>query len=182
MEQLNLNTPVEFLKGVGPDKALLLGKELNIFTFEDLLFHYPFRYVDKSTILPISAVQEGMHFVQLMGRIERVQTLGEGHAKRMQAILRDNTGTIELVWFKSLKWIQRIVLPGSDFIVFGKPASFNGKFNIVHPELELATKEATNFNEKAKLDPVYSTTEKLKARGLESKNIAKLVKQVVEKV
>ncbi len=182
MEAFNLNTPVEFLKGVGQDRALLLGKELNIFNYEDLLLHFPFRYVDKSTILPISAVQEGMHFVQLMGRIERPQLIGEGRAKRFQAYLRDETGTIELVWFKGIKWIQKIVLPGSDFIVFGKPASFNGKFNIVHPELELATKEATNFAEKAKLDPVYSTTEKLKARGLESKQIAKLVKQVVDKL
>jgi ATP-dependent DNA helicase RecG len=176
-----LSSPVEFLKGVGPEKAALLQKELSIFTFQDLLFHFPFRYVDKTSIQRISDLKENMPFCQVVGRVEKVELIGEGSARRFTAILNDGSGKLQLVWFKGLKWIQQVVVPGAEYLIFGKPSVFNGKLNIVHPELEKFT-ASIKPDEKIKLEPVYSTTEKLKTRGLDSKGIAKLMEALLTRV
>src|SRR5271154_2759082 len=97
-----LSTPIEFLKGVGPDRAAALQKELGIFTFEDLLYHFPFRYVDRTTILPIGELDADMPYIQVVGRIEHVKTVGDAKAKRLVASLKDETGRIDLVWFKGI--------------------------------------------------------------------------------
>jgi ATP-dependent DNA helicase RecG len=176
-----LQTPIEYLKGVGPDKAALLQKELNIFTFQDLLFYFPFRYVDRTSIQRIGDLKEGMPLCQVVGRVQKVEMIGQGSAKRFVATLKDESGSLLLVWFKGLKWIQKVIVPGVEYLVFGKPASFNGKINIVHPELEKLTHEITPV-EKAKLEPVYSSTEKLKTRNLDSKGIARLTENLIERL
>lgn len=176
-----LSTSVEFLKGVGPERAALLKKELGIGTYEDLLFHFPFRYVDKTSIHRIGELTELMPYCQIVGRIEKVNLVGKGSAKRMTAVLSDDSGSIELVWFKGIPFMQKLIYPGLEFLVFGKPSEFKGKLNIVHPELETVTKEV-NLSGKSVLQPVYSSTEKLKAKNLDSKGLAKLQRMLLDKL
>ncbi len=168
-----LHTPIEYLKGVGPARAELLKKELSIFTFKDLLFHLPFRYIDRTQFHTVNNIRSDAFHIQLKGKITSVQTLGEGRKKRLTATFQDETGSIELIWFKGIKWIKPQLIPGKTFIVFGKPTLFNGRYNIAHPELE----EWANVpvEQHKKFQAVYRTTEKLSSKGLHSKGIAKLV-------
>src|SRR5438552_92238 len=136
-----LATGIEFLKGVGQERASLLQKELHISTYEDLLWHFPFRFVDRTSIHQIKDLNEFMPFCQVIGQIGRVTMIGKKGAKRMVATLSDDTGTIELIWFKGIQWMEKIVHPGLEFLVFGKPSEYKGKMNIVHPEMEPVTKE-----------------------------------------
>ena len=131
-----LETPVEFLKGVGPQRAQLLKTELNIHTFEDLLQHFPFRYVDRSKFYSIAEVNDTVAYIQTKGLIIKTETLGEKRTKRFVATLKDHTGTIELVWFQGLKWVSELVKAGEQYVVFGKPTDFKGKFSFSHPEIE----------------------------------------------
>jgi ATP-dependent DNA helicase RecG len=172
-----LNNPIEFLKGVGPARGELLKKELNIFTFEDLLGYFPFRYVDRSKFFKISEISSENAYIQLKGRIKEVSIIGQGRAKRFVAIFGDETGNIELVWFQGIKWIQDKIKPGYEYIVFGKPTIFNGKYNFAHPETELAGDMDTGLN--ATLQPVYYSGEKLKNRGLDSRGISRLTKTLL---
>src|ERR1039458_3595904 len=176
-----LSTSIEYLKGVGQERASLLKKELGIGTFEDLLFHFPFRYVDKTSIHRIADLNEMMPYCQVIGRIEKVNLVGKGTAKRMTAVLSDDTGSLELVWFKGIPFMQKLIHPGLEFLVFGKPSEFKGKLNIVHPELETVTKEV-NLSGKSVLQPVYPSTEKLKTKGLDSRGIAKLQRTLLDKL
>ncbi|MFM2207794.1 MAG: hypothetical protein RL213_1769 [Bacteroidota bacterium] len=166
------STPVEFLKGVGPQRAELLRKELQIFTFGDLLFHFPFRYVDRSRFYSTKEINADMPYVQLRGRIIRMTAAGDKRKKHLTAVFQDDAGSIELKWFQGLRWITQSVRPNAEYVLFGKPTSFNGRFNIVHPELEPA--EDFVLKAGASLQPVYPSTEKLKAKGLDSRGILKL--------
>ncbi|MBW6459438.1 MAG: ATP-dependent DNA helicase RecG [Bacteroidales bacterium] len=172
-----LETPVEFLKGVGPKRAELLKKEVDIHTFGDLISYYPFRYVDRSRIYKIKEIEPDLAYVQLRGTITQVRIIGEKRARRMSAIFRDNTGEIELVWFQGIKWIEGTLLPNVEYIVFGKPTVFNRRYNIAHPEVERAADFDRTIAQT--LQGIYSTTEKLKNRGLASKNLVKLLKELV---
>jgi ATP-dependent DNA helicase RecG len=176
-----LSTSIEYLKGVGADRAALLHKELNIRTYEDLLWYFPFRYVDKTSIHRIADLNERMPYCQVVGKIGKVSLIGKGTAKRLTAMLSDDTGTVELVWFKGIPVLQKIIQPGLEFLVFGKPSEFKGRVNIVHPELESVTKEV-NLGGKSVLQPVYPSTEKLKAKNLDSKGISKLMRTLLEKL
>jgi len=169
-------TPIEYLKGVGPKRADLLKKELKIFTFYDLLTFFPFRYVDKSKFYNINQINNDFTYVQLCGKIISIDTIGSNiRNQRLVAKLEDNTGIIELVWFKGLKWIKNSLSLNKEYIVFGKPNYFKNKFNITHPEIEL--KEAHNNSDfKETFQAFYFSTEKLKAKGLNSKGISKLIK------
>jgi len=169
-------TPIEYLKGVGPKRADLLKKELKIFTFYDLLTFFPFRYVDKSKFYNINQINNDFTYVQLCGKIISIDTIGSNiRNQRLVAKLEDNTGIIELVWFKGLKWIKNSLTLNKEYIVFGKPNYFKNKFNITHPEIEL--KEAHNNSDfKETFQAFYFSTEKLKAKGLNSKGISKLIK------
>jgi ATP-dependent DNA helicase RecG len=171
-----LNTSIEYVKGVGPARAEWLKKELGIFTFYDLLNYFPFRYVDKSRFYNISEIQSTDQFFQLRGVITDFEELGAKRAKRLTAVLTDNTGSMELVWFKGIKWIRKFIQPGLAYIVYGKPASFNGKLNIAHPEVDLYT-EGQNLKPD-KFQPVYATTEKLKNNWLDSKGIRKAMQHL----
>ncbi len=122
-------TPVEYLKGVGPQRAALLNKEVNIFTFGDLIQYYPFRYEDRTKFHSINTLNDEMQFVQIKGTVTKKEIIGVGAKKRLVAHFKDETGTIELVWFQGIKWMLEKVKPGVEYVVFGKPALFGKKFN-----------------------------------------------------
>ena len=171
------DTKIEFLKGVGPARAALLQKELNIFTFGDLLTYYPFRYVDKSHFVSVRDIRDSANYIVTKGFVVRQELLGSGRTQRLVITFSDGTGNIELVWFKGIKWIREWIKPNVEYIVMGKPNSFNGKYSIPHPDIEILRPEDNLI--KQNFQPVYSTTEKLKAQGLTSKGISKLVQQLL---
>lgn len=173
----HLQTPIEYLKGVGPVRAEMLWKELNIRTFEDLLMHYPFRYVDRSQISMIRNVRTDQPFVQVMGVIITIQELGAKRNSRLIATLRDGSGELELVWFQGLRWIRDKINTGSEYLVFGKPTQYGNRINIVHPDIEpISESKATSGGI---LQPYYYTSEKLKSRGLNSKGISLLTRTLI---
>lgn len=169
-------TGIEFLKGVGPQKAALIHKELGLFTYGDLIQYYPFRYEDRTKFHRIADIDEDMPFVQIKGRIRKMETIGEGGKRRLVIRFSDGTDDIELVWFKGINWVVNKLKIGVDYVVFGKPARFGRKINMAHPEVEVLTSqnEAAGF-----LQPVYHTSEKLKAKYIDSKAISKMVRQVL---
>ena len=171
-----LSTPIEYLKGVGPVRSELLKKELRIFTYEDLLMHFPFRYVDKSNIYKISEINDSMSQIQFRGKIIRIEEKGLKKSKRLIAYFQDSSGTIELIWFKSIKWIKQNLSLEKDYIVFGKPSFYSGKPSLVHPELDALD---DNINNLKGLYGVYSSTEKLVNKGLNSRAISKLIKNLI---
>jgi ATP-dependent DNA helicase RecG len=167
------DTKIEFLKGVGPQKAILLNKELGIFTYGDLIQHYPFRYEDRTKFHTIKEANGSMPYIQIKGRIRHYEMQGSARKRRLIAYLVDDTGEIELVWFQGAQWMLKKIQPGAEYVVFGKPTSFGSKLNIPHPEIELS---ANQNLESGYLQPVYSTTELLKRKYLDSKAITKLQK------
>lgn len=172
-----LETKIEFLKGVGPQRAELLQKELGIFSFGQLLQHYPFRYIDKSKIYTISAIDNDQTYIQLKGKLIHIATIGEKRAKRLVATLKDDTGEIELVWFKGIKWLQSSLKMGVEYMVYGKPTMFRNSFNITHPEMDLVS-DALLTNDVA-LEAVYPSTEALSNKGLNAKGIHRIQKNLV---
>lgn len=174
-----LDTTIEFLKGVGPKRAELFQKELGIFTYNHLLNYYPFRYIDRTRFYKINELNPDLPYVQILGRITSKEVIGEKHKKRLVARLTDETGSIELVWFQSLKWVDENLSKGKVYIVFGKPVVFNGSFSISHPELENYPRPAT-ITGNLRLQPVYHSTEKLKKFFLDSKGIQKLQALLIE--
>jgi ATP-dependent DNA helicase RecG len=168
-----LDTDITFLLGVGPKRAELLNKELNIFTFRDLLYYFPFRYIDRTRFYKIAELDPDLPYVQIKGKIRGYSTEGQGPGKRLVAEFHDETGTIKLVWFKGGKWITGSFTPGIEYIVFGKPTVFNGIVNIIHPEIEATDKLAERIN--SALQAQYNTTEKLKNQFITSKTISKLM-------
>ena len=164
--------PIEYLKGVGPQRADLLKKELAIFSFQDLLYHFPYRHVDKTRIIKIIDINAVTDYAQVQGRLTYFETLGERSGKRLVAYLKDDTGTIELTWFKGLTWMEKFLKQDEQYIAFGKISFFMGKPQILHPELEAVTSVVNGA--KNYLEPVYPATEKLKARKLGGRQIGKL--------
>lgn len=173
-----LDTPIEYLKGVGPQKAKALTSELGISTFGHLLQHYPFRYIDRSKIYEIGELTEDLPFVQVKGKLMRIQESGAGRSKRVTAQLIDKSGSLELVWFGGATWIQKSLKAGMPYLVFGKPSLFGHKLNMAHPEMELLTND-TKLKDRSGFRPVYHTTEKLKKRSLDTKQLEKLVKTLL---
>ncbi|MFM7021578.1 MAG: ATP-dependent DNA helicase RecG [Flavobacteriales bacterium] len=175
-----LRTSVEFLKGVGTARADVLKLDLNIFTFEDLLNHFPYKYVDRSSFQKISSITSDQSYVQVKGVIVSVEEVGTGKAKRLSAVFRDESGALDLVWFRSIPWIKKTLLLGKEYIVYGKPTLFGSKMNISHPEMTLYSIGA--FNELKGLQPVYNTSENMKNRGLDSKALRKIVAGLLPQV
>lgn len=170
------DTPVEYLKGVGPQRAALLNKELSVFTFGDLLQHYPFRYEDRTRFYKIAELTEEMPAVQLAIKVTGKEIVGGGKKRRLVAYAQDETGTIELVWFQGIRWIQEKLKPGVHYIVFGSPVRYGKKFSIAHPEFEPQTESDTKTGY---LQPIYPLTEKLRSRYLDSKAISKLQRELL---
>lgn len=174
-----LETPIAFLKGVGPMKAELLQKELSIATYSDLLFHFPYRYLDKSRITDIASLSLENDYVQVMGKLIGLDLLGEGVSKRLVGTLQDTTGSMELVWFQGIGWVQKQLELGNLYVVFAKPGFYNGKAQFSHPEIEVYNPNKRN-DEQQGLQPIYPSTEKLKARGLGGKQFAALTKSLFQ--
>ncbi|MES2381073.1 MAG: ATP-dependent DNA helicase RecG [Bacteroidota bacterium] len=167
-----LETPIEYLKGVGAAKAELLQKEFAIFTFNDLLYYFPYRHIDRSKMYQISQLDDTMQYVQLKGTINNIKTVGQGAAARLTATLNDGSGSIELIWFQGQKWIRESLVAGKPYVVFGKLTEFNRAFSMVHPSME----DPTQVNEKLymKMMPLYNASEKAKKRGLDTRTLMKL--------
>jgi len=174
-----LDSNIEYLKGVGPQRADTLKTELGIFTCRDLLFHFPFRYIDRTKFHRIRDVHQEGETVQLRGTLRRLETLGEGKAKRLVGTLRDETGIMDLVWFRSLQWLEKSLSVGKEYVVFGRVSEFNGRFNIPHPEMEEAA-AAQESGAARTFDPVYPTTDKLTQKGLDAKGLRKLTRTLLD--
>lgn len=172
-----LSTPIEYLKGVGPIRAELLKSELNIFTYEDLITHYPFRYIDRSKIYKIKNLSNQMSYIQIRGKILKIQEKGVNKNKRLIAQFQDDTGVIELIWFKGIRWVKGSLKTNTEYIAFGKPSLFQNQYNIVHPELDISESKINSSH--SFLQPVYSATEKLTTKGLHSRGILKLTKTLI---
>jgi ATP-dependent DNA helicase RecG len=171
-------TKIEFLKGVGPQRAGLLNKELNIYTFGDLIQYFPFRYEDRTQIHKISELNASMPYVQIKGFIRNYELTGKPYKQRLTAHFYDDTGEIDLIWFQGAKWIIKKLKQGIEYLVFGKPNIFNSRLYIGHPELDINAEIKTDT---LFLQPVYPSTEKLKSKYIDSKVIAKLQKELISK-
>lgn len=174
MEKDLLKTPIEFLKGVGPAKADLLKTEMGIFNFGDLLTLYPFRYIDRSKFYTVREIQSASAEVQIRGKITSIEEVGQPRKKRLVAQFEDSTGRVELVWFKGAQWIRKSLQIGTEYVLFGKPNYFKGKYSFPHPELERV--EEFKKSPIQGLQPVYPSTEKLTNKSLNARGIAKLTK------
>ncbi|MFA6334406.1 MAG: ATP-dependent DNA helicase RecG [Bacteroidales bacterium] len=174
-----LDSDIKYLPGIGPKRAELLSKELNIRCFRDMLYLFPFRYIDRTKIYSISEIESSMSYIQLRGKITRINLVGEkGPAKRLVATLTDPTGVIDLIFFKGIKWFKDKLKLYNEYIVFGKPTIFNQTLNMVHPEIDLATEENTLYS--GNMIGVYTSTERLRNNGLGNKQFAKFQSAVLK--
>ncbi len=170
-------SPLAYLKGLGPAKAELIGKELGLYSFQDLLAHYPFRYLDRTSCHKISDIDPDMPFVQVKARLLRKELFAGKGPRRLKAWVTDETGVLELVWFQAVSFIDKSLTLNENYIVFGKPGLFGESLNMVHPEVETAAEHQASLS--AFMQPVYSSTERLKKAYLDSKGILKLCRQVL---
>lgn len=175
-----LNSEIKFIPGVGPQRAQLLEKELSIKTFEDLLYTFPFRYVDRSKFYLISELHPDMPYVQIRGRFTRFDQVGDGRSKRLVGYFSDGRSSIEVVWFQGIKWIKEKYKVGIDYVLFGKPSTFNGKLNIAHPEIEVPKAEVGIIN--TAIHGVYCSTETLKDSFLSTKAFSRIVATLLQTV
>ena len=176
-----LDTPIEFLKGVGPARSELMRTEMGVRTFGDLIHYFPFRHIDRSKFYAIKDIDPESAMVQVKGKFTRIESIGVKRAVRMIGIFEDANGsTLEVAWFRSLTWIKQSIKTDVEYVLFGKPGNYRGKIQMTHPEIELFE----NFNKPMKggLEGVYSTTEKLKARKLDSRAIRKLMETLIPQV
>ena len=167
-----LSNPIEYLKGVGPQRAELLKKELGIYSFKNLLEHFPYRHLDKTKIHAIREVTTATDYVQVAGKLVSLEVLGSHKGRRLVGQLMDETGVLELVWFQGISWVEKKLQLGEKYLVFGRAGTFQQMPQITHPEIEPLTQNQTDG--RSFMEPVYSCTEKLKARGLGGRQIAKL--------
>ena len=172
IEQLD----VKYISGVGPQRATMLAKELNIHSVHDLLYYFPYKYVDRSKIYPINEVTGDMPYIQVRGQITAFETAGEGRGKRLIAHFTDGTGFIDLIWFQGIKYVVSRYKVHQEYIVFGRPSVFNGRVNIAHPDLDPASEvQLTSMG----MQPYYNTTEKMKRSFLNSHAIEKMMQNAM---
>jgi len=176
IEKNIFETKIEFIKGVGPKRALILNKELGVFKFSDLLDYFPYRYEDRTLFVKINKITPSLGYVNFIGRVVSSKTVGYKTNKRLVVKLRDKSGSIELVWFKGVSWIEKKISVGGKYNVFGKATFFNNSTNISHPEIS-----SFEVNKKGYFQPIYNTTEILKKRYLNSSFIEKLMRFVLMK-
>ncbi|MBD0832140.1 ATP-dependent DNA helicase RecG [Aestuariibaculum sediminum] len=173
---INLQTPIDYLKGVGSSRADLLRKELGIFTYQDLMHLFPNRYIDRTQYYKINQLQRNNADVQVIGKIVSFTEVGQKRGKRLVAKFQDGTGTMELVWFRGHKWIKDSLKLNTPYVAFGKTNWFNGTFSMAHPELELLAEHEKNL--RSAMQPVYPSTEKLSNRGISNRVISKIIQQL----
>lgn len=171
-----LQTPIDYLKGVGPNRATLLKKELGVHTFQDLLNLFPNRYLDRTQYYKISQLQQTNAEVQIVGKIIHIKTVEQKRGKRLVATFRDETGQMELVWFRGVKWIRENIKINVPYVIFGKTNFFNGNFSMPHPEMELL--EIHEKSIRSAMQPVYPSSEKLSNSGITNKVINGLMQQL----
>lgn len=163
---------IKYLPGVGEQRAVLLNRELKIYSLSDLLYYFPYRYVDRSRVFKVNELTGNMPHVQICGEIRSFEEMGEGASRRIIAHFTDGTGFVDLVWFRGLRFLKNRYKLGTRYVVFGKPTLFNGRVNIAHPDVDVA--ETLQLSEMG-LQPYYNTTEKMKRSGLNSQAMAKLI-------
>ena len=166
---------IKFLQGVGPQRAAILEKELGIRSFKDLLYYFPYKYVDRSRLYLVREIDGNMPYIQLRGRILSFETFGEGRQRRLVGHFTDGTGVVDLVWFQGLKYVEGRFKANEEYIVFGKPTVFNGRINVAHPDIDPA--DSLKLSEMG-LEPYYNTTEKMKRHNLHSHAVEKLMKNL----
>lgn len=166
---------IKYLQGVGPQRAAILNKELNIYSFRDLLYYFPYKYVDRSRLYYIHEIDGNMPYIQLKGKVLSFETMGEGRQRRLVGHFSDGTGIVDLVWFQGLKFIMGKYKVNEEYIVFGKPTVFNGRINIAHPDIDPAQELTLST---MGLQPYYNTTEKMKRSNLNSHALEKLMKNL----
>jgi ATP-dependent DNA helicase RecG len=172
------NTKLEYLRGVGAQRAQLLGKELGLFTYGDLIQRYPFRYLDRTQFYNVVDLHDDMQFVQVKGVLRGREVIGEGPKKRMVAKVGDASGELDLVWFKGVNYLEKVVKNHQEYIVFGKPTMFNGRPQMAHPELEEVTEQKAG---QSFLQPVYNTSDKLRNyHRVDSKAIMRMVSDLLK--
>lgn len=176
-----LDTPIEYLKGVGPKRADVLKKEIQVFTFGDLIEYYPFRYINKTQLNTVVEIDKDTSTVQLKGYIRNIQLTGEARKKRLTAWLRDATGSIQLVWFRGASYMKKYLQEGKEYLVYGKPNLFRQTFSLPHPELELI-ENGEGVSLTNRIQSVYHSTDKLKIFNLDSKGIYRLVQTLFTKI
>jgi ATP-dependent DNA helicase RecG len=177
-----LDTTIEYIKGIGPAKAELMQKELKVFRVRDLLGIYPFRYVDKTKFHVIKDLTSDGDTVQLKGQLVSLEKIkGKNNRFRLQGLLKDSTGFMELIWFQGVKYLTNILKEGEDYVVYGKVNIYKGKKTITHPEMESARARAADQLQST-FDPIYPSSEKLDARGLDSKGRRKIIKTILTKL
>ena len=164
---------IKYLQGVGPQRAAMLNKELDIFSLHDLLYNFPYKYVDRSRLYSIREINGNMPYIQLKGQILSFETIGEGRQRRLVAHFSDGTGVVDLVWFQGIKYLTGKYKAHEEYIVFGKPTAFNGRINIAHPDID-SSKDLVLSS--MGLQPYYGTTEKMKRSSLNSHALEKLMK------
>jgi len=177
--QSKLFNHIEYLKGVGPKRAEILQLELKIFTWGDLIHHFPFRYVDKSKFYTINEINETTQHIQIKGFLRNLTIVGTGRKKRLHGTFEDNTGSIDLVWFSRIDWIQKSIKTNVEYIVYGKPKRFGRKYSITHPEIKTVGEISKQNNS---LEPVYHSTDKMKKFNLDSKGLSKLMHTALEQL
>lgn len=175
-----LDTEITFLQGVGPRRAELLKEELGISTFRDLLYYFPYKYIDRTRFYKVTELDPDLPLVQVRGYIKAYYTEGKGKGKRLVADFKDESGILKLIWFRGTKWITGSFPPDKEYIVFGKPGIFNGVLNIIHPEIDAIENSTVRLN--ASLQAQYSTTEKLKNQYLTSRSISKLMSVLIKQI
>ena len=164
---------IKFVPGIGPNRAAILNKELNIYSLYDLLYYFPYKHIDRSRIYTIREIDGNMPFIQLRGQILSFETIGEGRTRRLVAHFSDGTGVVDLVWFQGIKFMEKAYKVRQEYIVFGKPTVFNGRVNIAHPDVDPANELVlTSMG----LQPFYSTTERMKRTGMTSHVLEKLIR------
>lgn len=167
-----LEQEIKFLPGVGPKRAAILTQELKITTVAELLYYFPYKYIDRTKFYKIREINETLPFIQIQGVITAVETIGEGRAQRLVANFYDGENQMELVWFRGIKFVKGTLKKNVPYVIFGKPTEFNGKWKLVHPELEEIVKEPEK--KEGYIQPYYNTSEKMKSNFLVSKSIQKL--------
>ena len=166
---------IKYLQGVGPQRADILSKELNIRSFKDLLYYFPYKYVDRSRLYYIHEIDGNMPYIQLRGKVLSFETVGEGRQRRLVGHFSDGTGVVDLVWFQGLKFVMGKYKANEEYIVFGKPTVFNGRINIAHPDIDPAAELTLSA---MGLQPYYNTTERMKRTNMTSHALEKLMKNL----
>ncbi|MEY8868956.1 ATP-dependent DNA helicase RecG [Meridianimaribacter flavus] len=172
----NLQTPIDYLKGVGPNRADLLRKELGIHTYQDLINLFPNRYIDRTQYYKINQLQRNNADVQVIGRVTSFKEIAQKRGKRLVATFQDDTGVMELVWFRGQKWIRDSIKPNTTYVIFGKTNWFNGTFSMPHPEMELLEEHEKNL--RSAMQPIYPSTEKLSNKGITNRVISKIMQNL----